>query len=463
MRILKFGAIAVSDAARLRDLVAIVRAAHQDDTALVVVCTALPGMTDMLLRAARGAAHGDEAAIEVARRDLWSRHRALAERLVHDEWEREALYREWAELLKLFDRVTRAIATLGEPSPRGSDAVASLGERFVAHLVAVALRQGGTPARVVDAAELIVTDDHFGAARPFPQESAERLRERLLPMGQAGIIPVVTGYIGATRGGVVTTLGRGGGDYTAALIGAALGADEVTLWTDVSGILTADPKIVPGARTLATLSYAEAAEIAALGPEVLHPRAIGPVAARGIPLRIRSVLRPDDPGTRIVAESEPGVRGARALISTRDLRLLSVVVPGENGWSPDAAAAALARLTDRGIEPLSFALSFAERSLVVAVRATDAEFARECLAEPAPGSLATAPQVVTEAHVGLLIVICAQASEAIAPRALASLARVGAHVLALARGVRAPHLSLLLPDAEIAAAVRTLHQELGLG
>ncbi len=271
MHVMKFGVVSVSEATRLREMAQIVRAAHIDGKPLVVVCAAISGITDKLISAARGAATGQETAVEEVRRELWGRHRALAEKLASDEWEREALYREWAELLKIFDRFTRSIATLGEHSPRSIDTVASLGERFAAHLVATALRQVGVSARTVDATELIVTDSHYGAAWPYPEESSERIRTRLRSLMQARIVPVITGYIGATREGIVTTLGRGGGDYSATLIGAALGAEEVSIWTDVDGILTADPKIVPEARTLPEPSYAEAAEIATYGPEILHP------------------------------------------------------------------------------------------------------------------------------------------------------------------------------------------------
>src|SRR5690349_18985716 len=356
MEVMKFGLVSVGEMARLREMARLVNEAHADGSALVVVCAALGGITDKLIGAARAAASGHEAVVEEARRELWSRHRALAEKLAADEWEREALYREWADLLKIFDRFTRSIATLGEHSPRSIDAVAALGERFATHLVATALRQAGVSARTVDATDLIVTDNHYGGAWPFPAESSERIRARLGPLLQSRIVPVITGYIGATREGIVTTLGRGGGDYSATLIGAALGADEVSIWTDVDGILTADPKIVPDARTLPELSYAEAAEIATFGPEILHPRALTPVAERGIPLRIRNVLRPELPGTLVVAEPRPTEHAAHTIISARGLSLLSVAatLASSTGWSPDVVARALARLADSGVEILSF-------------------------------------------------------------------------------------------------------------
>ena len=262
MRVVKFGAIAFADVTRMRESVRIVRGLHRTNDTPAVVCSALPGITDALLRAARASAHGGEQETDVARRELWNRHRQIAEKMVTDDWEREMLFQKLSELLKHLDRMTRAMSTLGEYSARGIDSIASLGERFAAHLVAVVLRQSGVPAQMIDATDLIITDEHFGSARPYFADTTARIRERLLPTMQAGIVPVITGYTGATRSGVVTTLGRGGGDYTAALVGAALEVDEVCLWTDVDGILTADPKIVAHAVPLPELSYTEAAEMA---------------------------------------------------------------------------------------------------------------------------------------------------------------------------------------------------------
>jgi aspartate kinase len=465
MDVMKFGAVSMGDAARLREMARIVKLAHEDGRALVVVCAALGGITDKLIGAARAAATGHEAAVEEARRELWGRHRALAEKLAADEWERETLYREWADLLKIFDRFTRSIATLGEHSPRSIDAVAALGERFATHLVAAALRQAGVSARTVDATDLIVTDNHHGAAWPFPVESSERIRARLGPLLQSRIVPVITGYIGATRDGIITTLGRGGGDYSATLIGAALQAEQVCIWTDVDGILTADPKIVAEARTLAELSYVEAAEIATFGAEVLHPRTLAPVAEQGIPLLIRNVLRPEQPGTRVISHPAPTSQAARSIISSRALSLIGVAAANGGGWTPDLAARALARLAEAGVEILTFAQSFSERSLTLVVRGADADFARDCLAatfsdERAAGQLR---EIALTTPVALVAVISAPNGDGLAPSTLATLGRAGAHVLALAQAAASYHISFILPEAEVDSVVRALHTDLGLG
>ena len=190
------------------------------------------------------------------------------------------------------ERLYRSIAILGEVTVRGCDTVASFGEQLSANILAAVLRERGARAEAVSATELIVTDDNFGTAKPLMDQTRQRLHERIKPLIERGVIPVITGYIAATEQGVTTTLGRGGSDYTAAIVGAGLGADEVWVWSDVDGILTADPNIVPQARTLAELSYAEAADLAYYGADVLHPKTIGPVVEAGIPLRLLNSFAP---------------------------------------------------------------------------------------------------------------------------------------------------------------------------
>lgn len=466
MIVMKFGAAAVSDAAHVRELVRIVRDAIDEGQAVVVVCAALPDVTNLLIGAARAAARGNPKLAEQARRELWVRHRMLAERLVTDDWERETLYRAWAEILKVFDQIIRAVHTLAEHTPRSGDAVAALGERFVGLLLAVALRRAGVAAQLIDGSELIITDDHFGNALPIPDETAARARTRLMPLTQTRIVPVVTGYTGATRQNVITTLGRGGGDYSATLIAAALDATDVVLWTDVAGILTADPKLAPDARTLPELSYIEAAEIATLGAEVLHPRTLTPLAARNIPLHIRSLSQPDLPGTRVVAEPSPTADSARAIISAPAIGLLEISVSpladAGRGWAPELAVRVLSELTGVGVEVLTFAQSFSERSLLLAVRLTDVEYAFErieaCLQRDRDsGALRS---INLRSPVALVAVMSAPNSAPLAPRALAALARIQSTAYAMVHGSASNHLSFIIPEVDMGAAVRALHREL---
>jgi len=284
--VLKFGGTSVEDAAACARVAGIVRAHGRARP--VVVVSALAGVTDALLGCAReGALRAFDPHLE--------RHREIAQRLLGPEARGTflgELERARGELAALVERVGR------EPALRArlQDEIVSYGERLSAPLVAAALAAAGLPARHVDARRCIVTDETPGRATPDPAATAARTRAELVPLLDAGTIPVLGGYIGASTGGVTTTLGRGGSDYTAALVGAALGAGEIQIWTDVSGVQTADPRVVRGARTIPSLSYAEAAELAYFGAKVLHPKTTQPAMDRGIPVRICNSRAPDDPG-----------------------------------------------------------------------------------------------------------------------------------------------------------------------
>src|SRR3989454_8602147 len=284
--VLKFGASSVEDAAACARVSGIVRA-HGGPRPVVVV-SALAGVTDALLGCAgEGALRAFDPHLE--------RHREIARRLL-GPGARAAfvaeLERARGELAALVERIGR------EPALRArlQDEIVSYGERLSAPLVAGVLAGPAPPARHVDARRCIVTDETPGRATPNPAATAARTRAELVPLVDGGTIPVLGGYIGASTGGVTTTLGRGGSDYTAALVGAALGAGETQIWTDVSGVQPADPRVVRGARTIPSLSYAEAAELAYFGAKVLHPKTTQPAMDRGIPVRICNSRAPDDPG-----------------------------------------------------------------------------------------------------------------------------------------------------------------------
>src|SRR5438093_7456622 len=294
--VLKFGGTSVEDAAACGRVADIVR--RHGGPRPVVVVSALAGVTDALLRCAwEGALRAFDPHLE--------RHREIARRLLGPEASAAflgELERARGELAALMERIGR------EPALRAGlqDEIVSYGERLSAPLVAAALAAAGLPARHVDARRCIVTDETPGRATPDSDATAARTRAVLVPLLDGGTIPVLGGYIGAAAGGITTTLGRGGSDYTAALVGAALGAAEIQIWTDVSGVLTADPRVVRGARTIPSLSYAEAAELAYFGAKVLHPKTTQPAMDRGIPLRICNSRAPDDPagGTLVTAAAD---------------------------------------------------------------------------------------------------------------------------------------------------------------
>ncbi|HEY3286870.1 MAG TPA: lysine-sensitive aspartokinase 3 [Gemmatimonadaceae bacterium] len=301
MIVCKFGGTSVGDAAAIERTASIVRGrlAHQP----VVVVSALAGTTNALLEIAAQTAHGQFIAAIRGIEALRERHLAVVDELLGASPEASDVA---ADVSMLFDELAHlgeALSVLGEVSARSLDAVAAYGERLSSPIVAAAFRQRGIPATWVDARRVMVTDDAFGKARPQPEAIADAAREQLLPIVRDGRVPVLGGYIGASPLGVTTTLGRGGSDYSAALFGAALDVDAIEIWTDVDGMLTADPRVIPAAQLIEHIRFDEAAELASFGAKVLHPSTIAPAVQRSIPVFIYNSHRPQAAGTRITFDA----------------------------------------------------------------------------------------------------------------------------------------------------------------
>ncbi len=465
MRVMKFGGTSVGDAQCFANVAHLVQEARSEDRQIVVVVSAMSGVTDDLIQAARAAADGDEEASRCVEVALLARHVGVVQTLIADEEEQLALCRFVEERLRELEKFCRSFAVLGEVTARGLDAVTSIGERLAARILAAVLSARGPGAEAVDATRIVITDDHFGAARPLMAETRTRIREELLPLLEKGVIPVVTGYLGATIEGVTTTLGRGGSDYTAAIVGACLDADEVWIWSDVDGILTADPNIVPQARTLKTLSYVEAAQLAYFGADVLHPKTVKPVLERAIPLRILNTFNPSHPGTLIVKETQQAVNGAQAIISTRGLSLIAVAGEGET-WTPEVAARVLSRLAGAGVDVLMFSQSFSERSLNLVVRQADADhtlkvLGREFREELAQGAIAG---LEVQRPVATISVVGAPGGEGtgIVLRTFAALGKCCTRVISIAQSASEYNVSFVVHENEVDDTVRFIHRELGL-
>ena len=337
MLVMKFGGTSVADEAAIARLIAIVRAERQaqiqpesgDWRGPIVVVSALSGVTDRLLGVAAEAAAGDGEGARTNLRDLRQRHVQVAA-VVKDEAERghvqAFLDREFDEL----ERVVGALAVLREVSPRWLDAIAATGEILSSRIVAAALTSHGLAAAWADARRVLVTDDEHMAATPQIPETTAALQAVVDPLLRSRRIPVIGGFVGATREGVTTTLGRGGSDYSAAVIGACLEADEIQIWTDVDGMLTADPRIIEHPHVVPHLSFAEASELAYFGAKVLHPSTIQPAVSRSIPVRILNSHRPTARGTLITGTrpSSPGLIAAIAskrqvtVVDMRSTRML---------------------------------------------------------------------------------------------------------------------------------------------
>src|SRR5829696_4707538 len=316
---MKFGGTSVGDAAAFERVVALVRA--QRDSRPVVVVSAMSRFTDALLAAFERAAGGAGAGALEHLEEHFARHTEALRALLAggaNRQEAEAALSELNDVLaRAREEIGRAFAEAAEgsrPPPVLQDLVVSYGEQLSSWLLARALDARGLKARQVDSRRCVITDDEHGRATPLKEETDRHTREQLEPLIGEGVVPVLGGFIASSAAtGATTTLGRGGSDYTAGLVGAALRSEEIQIWTDVSGVLTADPRVVPAARTVPRMSYAEAAELAYFGAKVLHPKTILPAVVRGIAVRICNSRKPDAEDTVIYFEPEDSPRTVKAI------------------------------------------------------------------------------------------------------------------------------------------------------
>ncbi len=320
---MKFGGTSIGTAAALVQVLSMVTRESKRWDRILIVASALEGVTDMLLEAAQLARLSNRRGYRRIAATLRTRHMALIEQLPLDAADRKALQadidRLWFEMLDQCQQVANHLND--ELSPSLIDSVVAVGERLSARIIAALLRQNGIRGIAVDGTDLLITDDVHGNANPNLELTARRVDDLLLPLLRRGMIPVVTGYIGATADGATTTLGRGGTDFTASVLSALIGADELWIWTDVDGMMSADPREVPDAHIIAELSYSEAAELAYFGARILHAKMIAPLAEKSLPLRIKNIFKPRQTGTFVSSEADSGGSVIKAVTSIQGLAL----------------------------------------------------------------------------------------------------------------------------------------------
>jgi len=454
--VMKFGGTSVGSAAAIRRVIEVVKTARPDWPRLAVVVSAMSGVTDALLGAAHAAANG-EAGFHRTATELSEKCLGVLHELAPEAGEVEQII---SAQLDEFSALCHAIGVLGEASPRALDAISSLGERMSAPLVAAALAGAGVPARAVDAAQIVVTDAVYQSASPDMEATQARAESRLGPMFVEGVVPVITGFVGATKAGVVTTLGRGGSDFSAAIFGVALGADEVWIWTDVSGVMTADPRVVPAARTLPELTFREISELAFYGAKVLHPKTIRPVVERGMALWVKNTFEPAHPGTRIVPDNGAARGAVKAVTAFKGQCIITLEGRGMIGIPGIAARtfAAVAR-TKTSVAIISQASSEQSICFVVPCKAADAvkhaleeEFRLE-LARRDIDSITSTDEcaVVTVVGAGM------RHTPGIAGRVFSALGGAGVNVVAIAQGSSECSISLVVDAGEADEAVRAIH------
>jgi aspartate kinase len=320
--VMKFGGTSVEDQHAIERTAAIVAGRAEQGKVPVVVVSAMAKVTDQLLRAAAAAAQGDRTGALAISSRLRSRHRDTAFALVKDS---AALINLVDEKFDSLDEILRGLAAILELTPRISDLIVSFGERLSSRIVADSFRERGIPSAHIDAREIIVTDSQFQKAIPIDTAIEKRATERLRPLTSAGKVPVMGGFIGANEAGITTTLGRGGSDFTAALVGGAMTASAIEIWTDVDGIMTSDPRVCPDALRVKTISFEEAAELAYFGAKVLHPATILPAVKKNIPVYVLNSRNAPCEGTRITSLAPHCKSPFKSIAVKKKLSIIDVV------------------------------------------------------------------------------------------------------------------------------------------
>ena len=444
MIVVKFGGTSVGDADAIRRTADIVRG--RLDRGPIVVVSALAGTTNALLAIAEQASRGQLIGAVRNVQSLRERHLQQAEHLLGDTPQCAEVSGDMSVLFDELASLAEALSVLGDLTPRSLDAIAAVGERVSSMLVAEAYRMAGLPAEHVDARDVMITDDAYTRAEPQPEAIAEAGRRVLLPLVREGKVPVMGGYIGSTQATrITTTLGRGGSDYSASLVGAAMRADAIEIWTDVDGMLTADPRVVSGARLIERIGFDEASELASFGAKVLHPNTIAPAVVLGIPVVVLNSGRPDGRGTLIAFEAPR--RAVTAIAGKSSVALIRVRSPRI--------------LMSEGFLRTLFGI-FEARKTPVSVVATSEVSVSLTVDEAAPlealvGDLRELGDVSIERGRGIVAIVGAGLSdggEAMA-RALQTIGDVHVHMLSLsATGI---NLTVVVDGGQVNPMMQRLH------
>jgi len=462
--VMKFGGTSVGDPEALTQAAEIVRSAKADWTRVAVVTSAMSGVTNLLLESADRAAGGDVQSLDAVEMELRSKHFDAADALIENMDACVEVKNDISGLIDTFSELCRAIRVIGEASPRALDAVASLGERMCVRLLAAVINAHGVPAEFVESSEFIITNDQFQNAHPDFAVTTQKTRQRLEPLFSGGIVPVVTGFIGATPAGAITTLGRGGSDYSAAILGAVLPAEDVWIWTDVDGVMTADPRLVPSARTLPEISYSEVAELAYYGAKVLHPKTIRPVVEAGIGLRICNTFNPTHPGTRLVSNNKTGKPNGdlivKAVTAIRKQKLITIEGRGMLGVPGVAARAFGAVASTRTSVPLITQAS-SEQSICFAVPSEAVDGVLAALESVFSSELAQGDidRIWNTGDVSIITVVGAgmRHTSGVSGQVFSRLGESRINVLAIAQGSSEVSISMVVEDGATEIAVKALH------
>ena len=465
LHIMKFGGTSVADADGIRNVVKIIRRAAFSNEVVAVV-SAMAGVTNRLVEAAACAEAGDEGTFAKTLTDLRAKHFSAVDTVIAPGERRAALTSRLENLFEYCKQLCKGTSLLRELTPRAKDAIWSLGERLSAPILAAALAESGVASEPVEAADVIVTDSRHGAADPLMDLTQQKCQTHLRPLLERGVVPVTTGFIGATREGVLTILGRGGSDYSATIIGAALNADEVIIWTDVDGVLTADPGLVRSARTVPEMSYREAAEHAHFGAKVLHPKTLRALMQCDFPVWVRNAFFPERPGTKITPDGSAKRTGVKAITAISEISMIRVTGKGIASI-PDALSRTFATAAAMQIDVLLASHSSSRNDICLVVRSGDAIATAEALRYEFVLDSADEREerILVNDDTAIVTIIGhdLHGQGGLVGRTFAALGRAKINVLASAQGSSACNISFVVARKDVQKALEATHREFRLG
>jgi bifunctional aspartokinase / homoserine dehydrogenase 1 len=457
---MKFGGTSVGSPDAIKNVIQIVQREVDQGNRVIAIVSAMNGVTDSLLAAASKAVTGNKWGYLSNAQNLRDRHEETLCRLMPASKAREKAIAQMNALLDEYVQVCQAINILGELTPRIMDAIVSFGERLSCRMVAAAMREHGINALHYDATDYVVTDDNFQSATPLWDETRERVQQKLLPLLDEGVTPILTGFIGATVDGAVTTLGRGGSDFSGSIFAAASDSDELIIWTDVDGVMTTDPRLDKRARVLPYVSYQEVGELAFYGAKVLHPKTVQPITERNIPIRVRNTFNPDFPGTLIGPTSEPSATVIKAVTCVRNVGLLTVSGRGMIGV-PGIAGRAFLTTANAGANILMISQASSEQSFCFVVMDDRAQSVKEALEDEFSEEIARHNIDGVDLLDDVVIVTAVGAgmrgTPGVAGRVFTVMGDNGINVVAIAQGASECSISFVIEEVNLERAVVALH------
>jgi len=457
---MKFGGTSVGSPEAIQQVVAIVQDYLSRGDDVVVVVSAMSGVTDLLLRSAKAAVNGDKWTYMSINEEITEKHEEVINRLMSPDDDRDAILQEISELLTAHLELCEAINILSEATPRILDSIVSFGERLSSRVIAAVMRQQDINAKQFDSSDLIVTDSGFQDAEPIWEMTESRIGSRLRPDVENGITPIITGFIGSTPDGSITTLGRGGSDFSAAIMAAYVDSDELIIWTDVDGVMTTDPRIDKRAKVLPYVSYQEIGELAFYGAKVLHPKTVQPIISREIPMRVRNTFNPSHEGTLIGAEMHPTETVIKAITSIKNVSMLTVSGKGMLGV-PGIAGRTFSATAGAGANILMISQSSSEQSFCFTVvdpvaddvrEAVETELEREIYQQDVDSvDILSDIVIITVVGAGM------RGTPGVAGRVFSLLGEHRVNVLAIAQGSSECSISFIIGEDDLQLAVRELH------